>query len=470
MILPNGFAVGRGDRTGGGFVSHSIGADSETGCLRTVLTHRPGPELRRLTPRTAGLLHRGGMPWLARAQQEHDALTDLLRDHGVDVIYLTELLADICEYGSARSEAISSVLDQADLGTDLAAAVGRHLEPLRPGELAGALIAGLTTDELRTGRGLVYDLLEPRDFVVEPLPNLVFCRDLTVWIGDQAVVAALPGSRRRESDLLAIVYRHHPRFTAITGGRRRPPYIATGSCLDGGDVVQLGPGVVAVGVGTASTPASVEMLARHLFAAAAADSVLAVPMCQRRTSSHNRDGAANHLDLACTVIDSATVLMPPALAFTLTALTITSTGGELRVSRPRPFLEAAAAALGVDRLTVIDTGMEPMPPGSGQWDDGANALAIGARVIVADERNVATNARLAEAGFTVITVPNSELRGSRGGPRALCAPLVRDPIGSGQHGTDQTPDVLATRSSATGGGQASAAADAVPVGATANFG
>src|SRR5262249_6246183 len=157
---------------------------SEHGRLRTVLMHRPGLELKRITPRTRHLLQFDGLPWPARAQQEHDTLTQALRTRGVEVIYLTELLQDIFEYQSARDESITAVLASSELGDELSAAVGRHLTALSPEDLASALVAGLTTDELRAGRGLVYDLLTPHDFVLEPLPNLVFSRDASAWVDD----------------------------------------------------------------------------------------------------------------------------------------------------------------------------------------------------------------------------------------------------------------------------------------------
>jgi len=399
-------------------VSYSIGTDSEVGCLRTVLVHRPGPELRRITPRTKSRLGFDGQPWVARAQQEHDALTDLLRDRGAEVLYVTELLQDVLEFQSARDDSIASVLADAELGDVLGASVRQHLESLAPLDLAAVLVAGLTVAELRTGSGLVYDLLDPHDFVINPLPNLVFTRDSSVWIGDQAVIACLPGPRRRETELMAVIYGHHPRF-----GGLRSRYDAGAMQLDGGDVLLLAPGVVAVGVGVRTSPASAERLAKHLLEAGVAHTVLAVPMNQR--------GEGGHLDRVCTVVDSGVVIMIPALAFTLTALTITARQDQLRVSRPQPFLEAAARALDVDRLTVIDTGLDS-PSGqagqAGQWDDGGNALAVGPRVAVCNERNVETNARLAGAGFDVITVPGSELGAFRGGPRCLCAPIRRDPV------------------------------------------
>ncbi len=407
-------------RNRGGIVSHSIGTDSEVGCLRTVLVHRPGLELRRITPRTKGRLGFDGQPWVARAQQEHDVLTDVLRDRGAEVLYVTELLQDVLVYQAARDEAIASVLAEAELGDILGDRVREHLESLPPEDLAAVLIAGLTPGEIRSGRGLVYDLLDAHDFVIDPLPSLVFTRDASTWIGDQAVVASLPGPRRRETALMAVIYGHHPRF-----GGLRSRYDAGRKHLDGGDVLLLAPGVVAVGVGARTSPASAERLAKHLFEAGVARTVLAVPMNQR--------GEAGHLDRLCTVIDTGVVIMVPALAFTLTALTITAHLDELRVSRPQPFLEAAARAIGMERLKVIDTGLDSHSGQASQWDDGGNALAIGPRVAVCNERNVETNARLEAAGFEVIAVPGSELGAIRGGPRGLCAPIHRDPVPLHEH-------------------------------------
>jgi len=396
-------------------VSYSIGTDSEIGSLRTVLVHRPGQELTRITPRTRGRLRFDGQPWLARAQQEHDVLTDVLRDRGAEVLFVTELLQDVLEYQAARDEALAAVLADVDLGEILSVRVREHLAGLSPQDLAAVLVAGLTPAELRSGSGLVYDLLDPHDFVIDPLPNLVFTRDSSAWVGDQAVVGSLPGARRRENELMALIYRHHPRFGDVPAG-----YQAASRRLDGGDLLLLGPGVVAVGVGVRTAPASAERLARHLLDRGVAHTVLAVPMNQR--------GEGGHLDRACTVVGPGVVIMVPALAFTLKALCITKRCEELRVSRPRPFLEAAAEVLGISSLTVIDTGVDPQHAGRGQWDDGGNALALGPSVAVCNERNAETNARLAEAGFEVVAVPGTELGAIRGGPRGMCAALHREPL------------------------------------------
>ncbi|HUZ38512.1 MAG TPA: arginine deiminase [Streptosporangiaceae bacterium] len=396
-------------------MSHTHGVDSEVGRLRTVLAHRPGAELKRITPRARDQLLFAGLPWVGRAQQEHDTLTQVLRDHGVEVLYVTEMLQDTLEYPRARDEAVTSALGDPRLGDQLRADLRGHLEGLDPEALAQVLVAGLAVGEFRAGRGLVYGLLDRHDFVLDPLPNLVFTRDSSVWIGPEPAVAGLAGpARRREPALIAILYRHHPRFASTSSA-----YEAGPGQLDGGDVLQLAPGVLAVGISGRTTAAGAERLARHLFDAGRASAVLAVPMAGHGNA---------HLDTVCTVLDVGTVLMFPALAYLLRAHTITPAAGGLRVSRPQPFLAAAAEAIGVAELKVISTGLDPAAAARQQWDDGGNALVIAPKLMVSHERHTDTHARLAAAGIEVITVPGSELGSVRGGPRCMSCAVSRDPV------------------------------------------
>lgn len=237
-----------------------------------------------------------------------------------------------------------------------------------------------------------------------------------MWIGDQVAVTSPAAGRRREAMLLQLIYAYHPRFA---GAKRL--YHPGLEQLEGGDVLLLAPGTVAVGAGERSTSAGVERLARRVFDAGLAHTVLAVPMARRWGS--------RHLDTICTMVDADTVVMFPAAAYTLTvhAITVRAEGpGVLRVSRAQPFLEAAAQAMGIDRLKVIDTGVDPVSSGRGQWDDGNNMLAIAPRLVVAYERNVDTNATLEVAGIEVIRIPGSELAGGRGGPRCMSCPVSRE--------------------------------------------
>ena len=68
------------------------------------MLHRPGPELARLTPRNNDSLLFDGIPWVGRAQEEHDAFAAALRERGVEVLYLGHLLAETLAVADARAE------------------------------------------------------------------------------------------------------------------------------------------------------------------------------------------------------------------------------------------------------------------------------------------------------------------------------------------------------------------------------
>jgi len=134
-----------------------------------------------------------------------------------------------------------------------------------------------------------------------------------------------------------------------------------------------------------------------------------------------------HLDTVCTMVDVDAVVMFPPMADTLVAHTMSAgSGSGVRVDLTEPFLRAAAKAMGIDTLRVIDTGLDPVTAEREQWDDGNNTLAIAPRLAVAYERNVETNARLEQAGVEVVRIPGSELGSGRGGPRCMSCPVLRD--------------------------------------------
>src|SRR3954451_11121236 len=276
--------------------------DSEVGQLGAVLLPRPAPELLRLTPRNNDKLLFDGIPWVARAQEEHDAFADALRTHGVEVLYVMELLQDALEFQAARQEAIAGVLTDARLGDRLRGVVASYLADLDTEALAHALIAGLAHEELKSGHGLVYELMGRHDFIIDPLPNLLFTRDSSAWIGDRVAVTSLAmPARRRETALTGLIYAHHPRFARV-----QTVYEPALEHVEGGDILLLGPGMIAVGTGERTTPAGVERLARRALAAGVVHTVLAVPIAQRR--------ATMHLDTICTMVDVDTVVMFPAAA------------------------------------------------------------------------------------------------------------------------------------------------------------
>jgi arginine deiminase len=403
-----------------GVTGADLGLDSEVGALRVVIVHRPGAELARLTPRNNDQLLFDGLPWVARAQEEHDAFAELLRSRGVEVLLLSELLTEALSSGAARMHGIGAAVDDRRLGLPLAQDLSAYLRSLEPTALAHVLMAGMTFTELppdtRTDVSLVRRMHHGGDFAIEPLPNLVFARDSSIWIGPRVIIPslALP-ARARETSLTDLIYAHHPRFTGV-----RRAYESRTAPVEGGDVLLLAPGVVAVGVGERTTPAGAEALARSLFDDDLAHTVLAVPIAQKR--------AQMHLDTVCTMVDTDAMVMYGNVADSLSAFTIQRAPSGVQISDAAPFVEAAATALGIEKLRVIGTGLDPVVAEREQWDDGNNTLALAPGVVVAYKRNSGTNARLADAGIEVLTIAASELGTGRGGPRCLSCPVARDPL------------------------------------------
>jgi arginine deiminase len=387
------------------------------------MLHRPGNELRRLTPRNNDALLFDGLPWVDRAQEEHDGFAEALRGRGVEVLYLSELLIETLNEVPARAQAVDLTLTELRLGDHLRRHLRSHLGDLSPDDLAAAMMEGVRNDEVRDRGGLVTALLAPYDFLIDPLPNLLFTRDSSVWIRDNVTITSLAmPARTRETQLTELIYTFHPRFAGVRrlhGWQREH--------VEGGDVLLLAPGVIAIGVGERTTPAGVERFARSVIAAELAHTVLAVPIAQER--------ATMHLDTVCTMVDTDAIVMYPNIADTLAAHAVTchepndeESLMQLDVADAEPFLVAAAKAMGIDTLRQIDTGLDPVTAEREQWDDGNNTLAVAPRLAVAYERNIETNQRLVEAGIDVIAIAGSELGSGRGGPRCMSCPISRDPL------------------------------------------
>ena len=403
---------------------------NEIGTLKKVLLHRPGRELLNLTPDRLEELLFDDIPFLRVAQREHDAFAETLRQNGVEVLYLEDLMTQVLDrYPELTDRFLHHWLQEGGIRTQRwqDRITDYLLSRYRGKALVEKTMEGITLAEM--GNVKAYSLEDmiapPDDLIVDPMPNLYFTRDPFASVGTGVLLHKMHyPTRCRETLYADYIFRYHPDFAGRVPRYYDRDYHAS---IEGGDVLNLSADTLAIGISQRTSPDGIEAAARNLFRdpEARIRRVLAfdIPRCR----------AFMHLDTVFTQVDRTRFTIHPAILGPLTVYELTpgpADKGGLNIRQIDSDLQSILArALGVEQVELIPCGGgDLIAAAREQWNDGSNTLCIAPGKIVVYERNDVTNAILRDKGLTVLEIPSAELSRGRGGPRCMSMPLEREEL------------------------------------------
>ncbi len=407
-------------------MSRLVSVTSEIGLLEAVVVHRPGREIDNLTPDYMTSLLFDDIPYLPAMQREHDSFVEVLKQRGVDVFYLQDLVKASLQDEAVRERFFGQFLVESGVQETRAfSRLKAHLLGLPAEELVETLMAGVAKrDVVDDSRGHLSDLVADQSpFYLEPMPNLYFTRDPAAVIGAGLSLSSMRWpARRRETLLMQYVAHHHPIFQGVPIWFDREHI----SPMEGGDQLVLSPDVLFVGISERTSADAVEMLARRLLGRPQGiRALVAVELPKLRSCMH--------LDTVFTQVDVDKFTVHPDVLEGARHLNLfvldQGPGGDLRIW---PHADLGGLLKSLLHLSEVDL----IPCGGGdrvaasreQWNDASNTFAVAPGTVLAYDRNSVSNAVLRRHGVTVIEIPSSELSRGRGGPRCMSMPLRRRPV------------------------------------------
>ncbi len=409
-----------------------INVTSEIKPLKEVLVHRPGKELLNLTPDTLQRLLFDDIPFLKVAQAEHDEFVQILRDNGIKVFYLEDLMAETLDLNpEIKEKFLKQFIKEAGVTTpkyrDLLFEYLMTYEDNKEFVLKtmeGIKISELDREKRVMEKSLVDLVTEETSFIADPMPNLYFTRDPFASIGNGISLNKMYSvTRCRETIYAEYIFNYHPKFK----GQVEKYFDRYNDChIEGGDVLNLNDHVLAIGISQRTEAAAIDLIAKNIFKNpnCKIDTILAFNIPNSR--------AFMHLDTVFTQIDVDKFTYHPGIMDTLQVFEITegddpNSDEDLNVKEINDSLENILETYLGREITLIPcAGGDKISAEREQWNDGTNTLCIAPGTVVVYNRNNITNEILREHGIKVLEMSSAELSRGRGGPRCMSMPLVRE--------------------------------------------
>lgn len=395
---------------------------SEIAPLKTVILHKPIESISRLTPSNCHDYLFDDVLWPEKAGKEHDIFSETLRDHGVEVLFLEKLLEESLMTSEARQYFIQQHIARSFAHIKEGELLGQYLSHLSAKELVSLVLKGMTYGDLGGfSLGLCSRTADPTDFIFPPLPNHLFMRDSSFWLGDGVSINSMAfGARRPESVNMATIYRYHPRFKGINYWYDSVNSDTQLPSIEGGDVLVISRDCVLIGLGERTQPQAVELLAKRLFRYNTITQVIAIALPKKR--------AYMHLDTLMTMVnyDTFCVAFPCETEIHGWKIMAGDSDDELVIQDVKNIFDCIAHALHLSSLNLIHPGGDQFAREREQWTDSSNLLAIKPGMVIAYECNTNALATLRRENIDVLTIPGSELGRGRGGSRCMSCPVHRE--------------------------------------------
>lgn len=405
----------------------AINVNSEIGKLKKVMLHRPGKELENLMPEYLDRLLFDDIPYLRIAQEEHDSFADILRQNDVEVVYLSDLVAESIVNQDVRDELIAELINDAGITTSRERDIlTDYFRSLDTKAMIEKMMAGIRKTEIQQVEGkslgdFLRNLNNDYPFILDPMPNLYFTRDPFASIGNGVSIHKMfTETRHRETLFAKFIFQYHPLYKDTQVWYDRNENFS----LEGGDILILNQETIAVGISQRTHENAIEKFAQKILTEGSHfKKILAINIPKQRTFMH--------LDTVFTMVDHDKFTIHPNIMRDMDVFVIERGGDRrIKITQETGSLEDILKHhLNLDKVTLIKCGSNnAIDSAREQWNDGSNTLAIAPGEVVVYSRNYVTNEILQENGIKTYVMPSSELSRGRGGPRCMSMPLIREDL------------------------------------------